>query len=819
MRYARYVAAALLGLVWLIACTSPEERFADHVARGEAYTADGELKKALLEYNSALKIRPDDAELNERVGDVLRAQRSPQDAAFFYREAHRLEPERTSAMLKEARLLLKDDPRRARQLIERAIETNPNDPFALRTRSELELSQGRMEKALEAAEKAAELAPEEPSGWMQVGSVHLARLIRERAAKRTSAPEEFEAAIAAFRRADETAGGDARARLEIARTLAVSRGRRSETIAAYREAVDFARGNADPAMQVAVAESAAGYGRAAGNPDLETWALRQLVGASKGRLDAWQRLAQLAEDAEAADAVYREMLAEQPDNPLAHIQYANALIRSDRRDEAIAHLEEALEDGVQSPLMWEQLLRLRMRLGQLADARATLVRMADAFPEDPITRRAKARLLLMTGQVEEAAEILRQLMLEEESVDGQSLLARAESRAGNQRRAVAAIDRAIALSRPVQIRLLEQKANIHMDGEEWPEVVQALNEIVARGTPLSPSKRVLRGVALYEIGRAKLGRQALLNALEEDPLPEAAIEYARREGERDPEGARRYLEASVERYPTHRGLLSELTAWDLRQGRADEALARLDKTIENHQVRPPVLLLRADLLARAGRYDAAEADALRAFEAAPTSPEALDLLFRIYVGQGKAEEATKAFREAEEAGVLHAGARVLLGRLSAYLGDTDGARAMFEKVLEENPDLSSAQGDLAFLLAQQGEDLDRALDLARRARHNAERDPRAAHRLGYVYLRSGRNEAAVAELFRAARLADESVEPGLKSPIYYHLGLALRAMDRDQEAVAAFSTALKLDDDFPEADDARRQIDGIRQGDAGSNAS
>jgi tetratricopeptide (TPR) repeat protein len=801
--------ALLLGLS--MACSSPEERFAGHVARGEEYAAQGELKKAVLEYHSALKIRPDDAEINERVGDLLREQRSPQDAAFFYREAHRLDPTRTGAVLKEARTLLFRDPRRAQQLVRQVLDANPDDADGQRTLSELALTRGNLNPALRAAEKATELDPESSAGWMQLGKVHLAFVREAQVAKQPLPAEHVDAALAAFTRADEAGDGYVHARLERARALALRPGSREEAARAYRGAVELALQQSDRATQVAAADAVREYASAVGDAELERWALRALLSVADGRLDAWSRLARLEGDPEAAERIYAELLAKRPEDPLAHITYANFLVQSGGSEGAISHLEEALEDGVESPLMWEQLLRLRLSRRLLADARATFVRMAEAYPDDPITRRAEARLALITGRNREAAEILRALVQEDETAESQRLLAQVEQRQGNLRRALAAVERSLTLEQTFVPETMELKARIHFDAREWGQAVSTLNEIVARGHPLSPRYRVLRGVALYELGNHELGRQALLRALEEpEPRADAAIEYARREGVHDPAGARAHLEKALQSHPTHTGLLEELTARDLRDGRDDAALERLNGVIESHRVSPSVLLLRADLLAHRGAWEGAEADALRAFEARPESPEALDLLFRIYVARGDVEEATRSFREAEQAGVLHAGARLLLGRLALHAGDRATARSMFEKVLEENPDMASAQSDLAFLLAQSGEDPERAITLARQAQEKLERNPGVTYRLGYVYRQGGRNEAALVELRRARDLADRAHESSLVPPIYYQMGLALRALERDQEALEAFETALTLDAGFAEADEARRQIDGLR---------
>jgi tetratricopeptide (TPR) repeat protein len=213
--------------------------------------------------------------------------------------------------------------------------------------------------------------------------------------------------------------------------------------------------------------------------------------------------------------------------------------------------------------------------------------------------------------------------------------------------------------------------------------------------------------------------------------------------------------------------------------------------------------------AASGDLERAEKDVLRAFEASPTLPGAVELLFEIYQRQGKLAEAQRSFEEAEKAGVLHSGARLLLGRLYLSQGELAKAQQAFEKVVAEQPDLASARNDLAFVLAERGEQLERALELARSAQQALGENPAAIDTLGYVYYRSGQLEPALAELERAVALAE--ARPGERSPVYtYHLGLVLQALGRNDEAAVAFQRSLAGGSDFPEAEDARRRLESVR---------
>ena len=104
-----------------------------------------------------------------------------------------------------------------------------------------------------------------------------------------------------------------------------------------------------------------------------------------------------------------------------------------------------------------------------------------------------------------------------------------------------------------------------------------------------------------------------------------------------------------------------------------------------------------------------------------------------------------------------------------------------------------------------GRDLERALELAREATAKLANNPIAIDTLGYVYLQSGDANTALSHFEDAVERA-KTPQPSF----YYHLGLALRSLDRSAEAAHAFEMALEISAAFPEAAAARQALDGAR---------
>lgn len=810
-------ALALAALAALTACSSPEERFEEHLARAQTHLENDRIDDALLELQGALKIDPESAEVNERLGRLLAEQGAYQPAVFHLGEAYRLDPTRVDAAMRQASLIWRSSPRRAQSIIEEAGRLHPNDPRVLRTRSGLMVVMHDNEAALADALAALKLAPDEIDSWLQLGMVHLAR-IREESGPRKPAPDElYEAAIAAFQKIDDIEGGHTGARLEIARVYAAWRGHRAKAAEAYRSALALAAESGNAVHLAGAARATEEWARHTRRPKLQLEALEKLVEAQPDRVDSWERLARAtaaAEGPEAAEKVYLRLLEQRPDEPNSHIAYTSYLARNRRDAEAIAHLDARRRGGDQNILLAEQLLRLYLSQGNAAAARTVYGEMTDLDEHDPASRRSAARLALAENRPHDVLEILSEFVGERESAETEQLRAVALMRLDSLPAATAAADRAIALAPYSPVPAMRLKLTILGKAEEWKAVERTLDELEALGHEPTPAERLLRAQALYGSGDADAGRAELEAILDGPiPFPPAALEFAKRESAKSPARARRNLAKSLRFAPGNFELIEAITRLDQRTGRLKQALARLDRVVEAQLAGPRLLLLRAEMLAHSGQLDRAEADALRAFEASPELPGGADLLFAIYEAQGKLDEARRSFEEAESVGVLHVGARVLLGRLYLAAGEVDKAAAMYERVVEENPSIAPAKNDLAFLLASQGRDLDRALTLAEEAQRALPDNPSAADTVGYVYLRKGHLEAALQQFRYAIELANGQL--GQAPPtLHYHLGLTLAALERNEEAAKAFEKALSIDPDFSGADDARQRLQAARPRDA-----
>ncbi|MFP8880197.1 MAG: tetratricopeptide repeat protein [Myxococcota bacterium] len=233
-------------------------------------------------------------------------------------------------------------------------------------------------------------------------------------------------------------------------------------------------------------------------------------------------------------------------------------------------------------------------------------------------------------------------------------------------------------------------------------------------------------------------------------------------------------------------------------GRAAEAVTRVGSIVTEHPNSASLITLYGVTLSRTGQTDEARAEFERALGIDPESAESLAGLGTIFGQQGDTEKAIALFDQAtaidQDTGHYPYAAAQLLLRT----GNRADATARLRTIVRNFPGHAEARNDLAWTLAEAGEELDLALRLAEEAsRLNPE--PDILDTLGFVYMKRGESSAAVAVLEKA--IASDEPSPSIR----YRLGTALSQTGDTQRARKMLSDALEAGP-FPEADEARRQL-------------
>jgi len=262
-------------------------------------------------------------------------------------------------------------------------------------------------------------------------------------------------------------------------------------------------------------------------------------------------------------------------------------------------------------------------------------------------------------------------------------------------------------------------------------------------------------------------------------------------------------------------VLEQLTELDLVDGNVQRARQRLDDAVVKSGWMGRTFLLRGKLLLQLGEFVAARDDAERASKLDPSSlDDAYDIMTAAYLNDGNVPALVARMEEQAQKRRLPANRAALLGRLNLAIGNTPRAVALYEQAASEGSELLFVKNDLAFLLAKQGRDLDRALALAKAAVESPGASISTVDTLGYVYLKRGEADVAVWQ-FRQAIAESSPPVPDY----YYHLGMALLDLGQQDKAREALEQALTLNPEFAEAHAARRLLGDLERGTSAPPAS
>lgn len=290
--------------------------------------------------------------------------------------------------------------------------------------------------------------------------------------------------------------------------------------------------------------------------------------------------------------------------------------------------------------------------------------------------------------------------------------------------------------------------------------------------------------------------------------------------------ARQALEKALAVEPGYLPALDQLLELDVFQGRTEAALQRLGQELGRKPDSAPLRYLEAKTYAqialpqanRGGANSGAtpqtslvldglnaetkkkvETALLKALENDPLFKPAVLTLSSLYAVSGQADQGIAqliAFTSrTNEMEVL-----MQLAVMQDKNKDREGATRTYEKMLALVPGNIIALNNLAILTLDIPGQLDKALELAKRARDILPREPAIAETLGWVHFRRG-------EYDRALPLIQEGIERYPDNPeIQLHVGLTHYMLGNEQEAKTNLDQALSNQTGFPHKGEAQAAL-------------
>lgn len=498
----------------------------------------------------------------------------------------------------------------ARASVDRALALDPDHAEALTWQAQLDVNEGRMERARQTLERTLELNPSHANARATLSNLFGTEGYEYRALEEMEQAAELD---------------------PLAADIGVELVRALDGVGRNREAVEQA---------ATVLELHPDYEPAAD-------ALAQAL-LAVGRVD------------EAVETL-EQALRRNPGSIFAQESLAWTLLQTGRRDEALAQIERAVASTPDDYPMQGTRARMLRGAGRFAEAVTAAQEMVRLTPRSQRARALLADALLAVGDTAAArAHLDSARAMEVLAGDlGPELVAGALFRAGQVEEAVAYSARVVEQS-PGSVRERSRHARFLFEASPWaahgPDEALAVFEQARRMSPREDYLLREFGRTLRELGRTAESLAPFETLVADRPGDAAAhvlLGWEQLTGQRDRAAAERAFRRALEIHPVHDGALWGLARIHVRTGRADSALALLGRAAArcgNPGCGSYYEIREAWLRASAGD-DAGARELLTRYEgwrAHPEWPEWLPIIAATHAELGDADRAFRLLDRAHE---------------------------------------------------------------------------------------------------------------------------------------------------------------------------
>lgn len=777
------------------ACSNGEARKVSYLERGEKYFAEQNYDKARIEARNALQIDPNYVEARYLVGRVAEKKAEIQEAAGNYQAVLDADPKFTPARAALARLyLFAGLADKSLELIEAGLRDDPQNAPLLTARGAVQAQKGHVVAALEDAEAAAKIAPN----------------------------DEFTISLLA--------------------SLYKQSARLDKAIEVISRGLQHSPKNVDFRVMLADLEASRQNFPAVEQQLKQVVTLEPKILAHHGRLALFYLS---RKDVQKAEATWRNAIAALPDSTEPRLALLDLLWSQRGEAAGLKEMQDMLAkdgDNADLKLALGGYLERQGKAEQAEQLYREVMKDADKDAQGLSARNRLAALYFKRNDASRAQSLLSEV-LEENPRDNDALIMRANMALQRGDTSTAITDlRAVLRDQPSSTPVLRALAQAHLQNNEVALAEETLRGALQNNPGEMPTRKALAQLLLQQ-GKADQARQILdpvagMQGLSDDPeildaqfkaqfatkdlvaaqqtaeqaqqlRPKAALGWYYAglvaEAQSNPQLARQHYETALELQPQVGEPLTALVRLDLAAKDNERALARLSKVLERTPKNVVAYNLRGELLVAKRQPDAAVAAFERAIEYAPEWWMPYRGLALARLSQKQNDAAIAAFKrgiERTRAGALSTD----LAALHEGLGKPDEAINVYEEWIAREPKSLAAAKNLSMLLLNYREDsasLQRATQLAETLAVSSE--PAMLETRGWAKYKNGDFQGAVSLLREAAGISKAS------PTIRYHLGMAqLHAGDK-ASARENLQAALDNGKAFFGIDKARTTLDQLKQ--------
>ncbi|HSY91742.1 MAG TPA: tetratricopeptide repeat protein, partial [Candidatus Binatus sp.] len=508
-----------------------------------------------------------------------------------------------------------------------------------------------------------------------------------------------------------------------------------------------------------------------------------------------------------AEIQFKHAIGVDAKDPAPRAALVRLLMQEGKKDETESFLRQTKQDLSDNPEGYRMLGDFYFATNDIDKATNEYTSLYKDHPKDPQVRKNYIQLLILKNRLDEATKLNNEILKSNpQDVEGLVFRAQVKLRQNDATGAIDALqnalrndpDNAIAHYQ-LGLAFLQQNNDTRAESE-WREAVRlrpdltdaqralaavelrhgdvdallATAQQIITAQPYSADGFILKGIA--ELARQKYSdaqddaEQAAKRA-PQSPAPSVQLGNIQLVQKHYAE-AEKFYQQALDKDPSSAEGLSGLMNTYFAQKQFDKAIAAANAQI----AKSPNTANFYDLLGTAlfnGKKDlpAAEAALRKAIALDKTNTDALEKLGKLQVQEGAADKALALYQQSIKDNPREVSFYILSGELYEAKKDWDQAKMMYQQALSVSPDNPLASNNLAYVIIEQGGNVDVAMGLAQTARRGMPDSPNAADTLGWAYYHKGIYQSAISQFQEALRLGEKRGDPD-DADLHYHLGLA-----------------------------------------------
>ena len=491
-----------------------------------------------------------------------------------------------------------------------------------------------------------------------------------------------------------------------------------------------------------------------------------------------------------------------PARSAAPLLYAEFKARTGAMDDARARLKAVTEETPDSLSAWRLLAQVAFVEGKFDESLQFLENIALRDPSNIEARLLQGRVWMAKGDAKKALEILENLDARFPRFSPiKYQLARAYLQENNTDQAVVVLNQAVALSPDfVEAILLLGETNLERNNPQ--EVVASMLELLKKQPDHVQAQLFLAQAyqSLNRIDDATVLFREQIRVSPQNPQPHLLLGLVLARQDKIDE-ARKAFETAQQLAPDSLLPVSQLIDLDIRNKDFDAALRRAQEQLRKTPGSAGAYFLEGKVYAAQAKWDDAEAALEKALELDPKSSSTYDLLVSTYLAANRFRQAVALLEDLLTKNPGNTRALMVLGLTHEKTNDFQKARDTYERLLALKPNSPYALNNLAYLYSEHLGQLDKAHDLAQKARGLLPAEAGIADTFGWILYKKGDYQKAVTLLQESARKLPNNPE------VQFHLGMAAYMMDDMDQARTAFRQAATATADFPGKEEVQRRLE------------